>query len=418
MLDLPTIEALSREMRRLEVDRGGIPLMAPKGVVRAILVEDVPTKAANIIKQEALARGGDVATPWTAADFAAEAVDVIVIGNVVTLRSLVAKLYRQTVYNLPEFADALQDVLMKTVPGYLPVARQPGRQGLVVEETLDDLFGGRIPVARGRALARPSLAPPPGRPDFEWHFGRRTYLVGTLTLDATGTFEPLLARAEAMVAAGAAVLELAPGRAGGSQAGTQAPASILSDAIRALRERFPAPLLAVEAATPALVRAAAAAGADAVRTGDALLHDPGLREAIAQSGLLVTAVHPGMPPEEKDPLSDVARFCWNVLDVSTRDGVRAEQVLLDPGAGLGKTPAQDRECIRRLRELTSFGRPLVYTPPVAGGADAPAKGAAAVTLAIHNGADFIRGAGIPVLAAAARAADELIREPATSGAGR
>ncbi|BDG60911.1 dihydropteroate synthase [Caldinitratiruptor microaerophilus] len=413
MLDLPTLEALSREMRRLEVDRGGIPLMAPKGIVRAILVEDVPTKAANIIKQEALARGGDLVTPWMAADFAADTVDVIVIGNVVTLRSLVAKLYRQTVYFLPEFADALQDVLMKTVPGYLPVARRPGRQGLVVEETLDDLFGGRIPTARGgRAVALPTLVPPPGTPDHAWHFGRETYMLGILEpeggplggaparADEAGPPEVLLERARSLVAAGARIVEV--DAEGGAAAAGVAPL------VRSLREALPGVLVAVRTTRAETARTALAAGAHLLVTGAALRDDPDLREVVAESGVPAVAVHAPPQPEYRDLMSDVARFFWDTLDAVTKAGARVEQLLLDPGLGLQKTHEQDLECTRRLRELTSFGRPLVYTPPARLAAD-PMGTAALVTLAVAGGADFVRVRDVGGIVGCVRTADALVR---------
>ncbi|HLN59913.1 MAG TPA: dihydropteroate synthase, partial [Symbiobacteriaceae bacterium] len=177
LLDLHSLEALQREMNRLQVDKGGIPIMAAKGVIRLVLVEQIPTAAANCIKQEILARGGDLITPWTASGFEAPYVDAVFVGNLTTLRSTISKLYRQSVYDMPQIADAVQRVLVHTTPGYLPVSPHVSRQGLVVEETLDDLAGGRIPLAPGTSRARgvPSLVAVDGH---TWRFGQMTYVMG------------------------------------------------------------------------------------------------------------------------------------------------------------------------------------------------------------------------------------------------
>lgn len=166
------LDDLAAHLTSLAVDRGGINIMAAKGILRLIRIEQIPTAAANIIKQEALARGGDLATPWTAAAFEAPLVDVILIGSMTTLRSLVSKLYRQPAFDLPKIASSIQQVLVHTTPGYLPVAPQPKRQGVVVEETLDDLFGGRIPLQPGTNRA-------PGAPAsvVDWPWRERTLLV-------------------------------------------------------------------------------------------------------------------------------------------------------------------------------------------------------------------------------------------------
>ncbi|MFO7171428.1 MAG: hypothetical protein DIU70_000445 [Bacillota bacterium] len=400
LLERRSIAGLAREMRRIEVDRGGIPLMAPKGVSLAILVERVPTKAANIIKQEILARGGDLATPWSCADFAADEVDVIVIGNLVTLRSLIAKLYRQTVYHLPEFADALQGVLVRTVPGYLPVARQPARQGQVVEETLDDLHGGRIPLGPGgRARGVPELLPPARLPDLRWDFGRRVWGVAVLPAPGAGSeagagLEAVLAAAQAAVAAGVLVLELgAPPGAEGCLA-----------ALAALRQAWPDRLLAVPVRSPEEARQALAGGADILRAEAGLAPDLApLVEAAGGHLWVGLPSPPGVPvPEGPQPqdtprgrdeedwaegMAALSRQAWQVTVALFDAGLSPGRCILDPGPApwLPPGPAA-RTLTRRLRELTSYGPPVAFSPwpgPVAAMAAASAR-------ALCGGAAFLR----------------------------
>ncbi len=397
LLDLQGLQDLKREMRRLGVDKGGIPIMSYKGVHRLILIEQVPTPAANIIKQEALARGGDLVTPWSAAAFEEPYVDVILIGSLTTLRSLISKLYRQYACDLPKIADAIQTVLMHTTPGYRPVSPKPARQGVMVEETLETLMGGRLPLEPGthRAVARPTCAAIPGH---TWRFGEQTYVVAPVEADDPAAWEQLTAAA----LSGAHIVELCGD----------------SDRVAPLvsRTRVDRPEVLVAVATRR-----ARVAETALDAGAQLLTAPGLPDeeadrpvdlwrVAAERGVPVSLAHSREIAPDADALSDIARFFHEALEQAVLAGVRESQVILDPGIPLCKTEEEVRMLTRRLRELTSFGRPLLYTAPGATAADA----APYITLAIAGGADFLRIRPGPETARIIAAADVLVRERSIS----
>jgi|GEM_PF-586031 len=424
LLSLDSLPDLQREMALLGADKGGITIMAAKGVIRLIRVEQIPTQAANIIKQEILARGGDLATPCSAAAFAEPRVDVIFIGTVNTLRSTISKLYRQRVFDLPAIADAVQQVLIRTTPGYLPVARQPSRQGIVVEETLDDLAGGRLPLEphSHRATGLPTLMP---LGKAEWEFGRRTYAAVSLTPRAV--LQDEAASAADAASAGADIFALE------ADASSTSPNTVAA-ATRLLQQRCPGIPVAVRAGSAVMAEAALQAGA-------AILHlltsdcETGGRlgapwpadvlRAAAGTEVLVVLPHAPAEPVEGDLLTAMAGHFHQAIGAALAEGFREEQLILDVGLARGKTPGQDREVLQRLRELTSFGRPLlVDLSPAAAqwgeshtgyGAAQPAAsrtlgtGAAAAALAAARGADFLVIPNQPELMAAVRTADWLTR---------
>lgn len=431
LLSLDSLPELQREMALLGADKGGINIMAAKGVIRLIRVEQIPTQAANIIKQEILARGGDLATPWSAAAFAAPRVDVIFIGTVNTLRSTISKLYRQRVFDLPAIANAVQQVLIRTTPGYLPVARQPSRQGIVVEETLDDLAGGRLPLEphSHRATGRPSLMPLGGT---EWQLGHQTYIITPLSPEAV--LKDDTASAEA-IGAGADIVELESDASG---AGPKA----VAEAVRLLQQRCPGVPVAVRTGLAATVEAALQAGAailhlqgsescagrrlaadacggaaGAQSTGDVLRAGAGAQStgdvlrAAAGAPALVVLSHAPAEPADADLLTAMGRHFHRTIDAALALGLREEQLILDVGLAQGKRPDQDREVLQRLRELTSFGRPLLVDLTPAAGRWGKSQGqhAAAAALAVAHGADFMVIPNQPELMAAVRTADWLTR---------
>jgi dihydropteroate synthase len=64
-------------------------------------------------------------------------------------------------------------------------------------------------------------------------------------------------------------------------------------------------------------------------------------------------------PRYEDVVDDVRAFLEERLRFAVSAGVREERILLDPGIGFGKTVEHNLELLRRLRELTGLGRPLV-----------------------------------------------------------
>jgi len=371
LLDVDSLATARQEASRIQVDKGGIPIMTYKGVMRLILIEQIPTSAANCIKQEILARGGDLMTPWTAAGFDASHVDCILIANLTTYRSLISKLFRQSVFDMPVIADVIQTLLVHTVPDFLPVSPRAGRQGLVVEETLEDLMGGRIPLAPGshRAVGHPLLMAADGT---RLRFGEKTLVSGRVAFGPQS-----IDQIEALVKVGAGAIVLTPPSL--SMSGDDVDTD---------------PLDALVAQIKALW------GQDLLVVVQAPIHRAGFP-------CLVT---PGPIADWSFP--DLCRWFHHGIAAAVETGIPEDQILIDPGLGVGTTRAQDLEIIRRLRDLTSFGRPIhVDLTPLG----SIGEQLAALCIAIANGADIIRVDDLQQALSAARFTDALVRDTPATG---
>ena len=106
-------------------------------------------------------------------------------------------------------------------------------------------------------------------------------------------------------------------------------------------------------------------------------------------------------------------------DLRLASGVARERILVDPGFGFAKTVQQNLEIIRRLRELRVLQLPVVIGPSrkgtigrVLGGLPVQERvegTAAAVVVAIINGADVIRVHDVRVMTRVARMTDAIVR---------
>ena len=95
------------------------------------------------------------------------------------------------------------------------------------------------------------------------------------------------------------------------------------------------------------------------------LSDPGVAEACAETGAGLVVTHTRIPPKTKgfpeydDVVADVAELLRERAAVARGLGVEEEQLVLDPGIDLAKSPAESVEILRRLTELHELGRPLL-----------------------------------------------------------
>jgi dihydropteroate synthase len=99
-----------RVMQSLGVTSTGAAIMREKTVMFNLLVRNVTTTEALIIKQEILARGGDAALERNAVSHETEQTDLIVMGTLLQLNQLITKLRGQA-RGLPGIAGMMEAVL-------------------------------------------------------------------------------------------------------------------------------------------------------------------------------------------------------------------------------------------------------------------------------------------------------------------
>jgi len=178
-------------------------------------------------------------------------------------------------------------------------------------------------------------------------------------------------------------------------------------------------------AAPRLAEAAIAAGASFINDIYALRRD-GMARVAAESGAGVCLMHmQGTPgdmqhsPTYGDLMAEVYDSLATWLEAAVVGGVCETQIMIDPGFGFGKTVNHNLELVRRLRELTSLGRPILMGASrkssigkVLGLPDAAQRlwGTAAVnTLAVANGAAMVRVHDVAEMAQVAAMADAVLR---------
>jgi dihydropteroate synthase len=91
-----------------------------------------------------------------------------------------------------------------------------------------------------------------------------------------------------------------------------------------------------------------------------LHRDPEMAALVAERDVPVIVMH---NRDNADPaidiMADVLGFFTRSLDIAAQAGVPKGNIVLDPGIGFGKTPAQSMSVLARLDELKRFGLPIL-----------------------------------------------------------
>lgn len=269
-----------------------------------------------------------------------------------------------------------------------------------------------------------------GRTTFEW--GTRTYVMGILnaspdSFSGDGLVDPdeALRRAEAMVAAGADLIDI------GAESTRPDFDAVDADeewrrlhlVLGPIRRALDIPI-SVDTSKADVARRAVEYGADAINDVTGCLGDPGMPRAIAAGGVPVIAMHNQRGREfGGDVMKDVRAGLREAMTALMTTGVPEERIILDPGYGFGWGPVRDFEMLRRLEELKRLGRPVLIgtsrKSSIGYVIDKPAHDrvfgtAATVAIAIANGADIVRVHDVEEMVRVARVTDAVVR-PAANG---
>ncbi len=372
-------------------DKAGAAIMAPKAVLRVVRLSGVDWRAANILKQEMLARGGDAAMPWDAQEAQSKETDVLLLGTIRQMTTLLENLRLQP-YGLKQVGKEL----------------------------------GRALAAFGRQPA-----------DVSWNgfllpLAERTCVMGILNVTPDsfsdgGRFADTavaIEQALRLAADGADIIDIGgeSTRPGAAAITAEEEKQRVLPVIEALAGKLTIPI-SIDTYKADIARAALDAGAALVNDISGFSFDPAMADLVAERGVPVVLMHiKGTPrdmqknPEYASVMGEISDYLRTQADVALAAGVAADKIIIDPGIGFGKTAEHNLKIIRRLRELTSLGYPLLLGPSrkafigkiLGTEVDRRLEGTAAtVSAAVFNGAAIVRVHDVKEMVRVVRVADAI-----------
>ncbi len=179
------------------------------------------------------------------------------------------------------------------------------------------------------------------------------------------TPEAAVAHGRRLLAEGADLVDVGgeSTRPGAQRPSTQEELRRVLPVIEALSAVVP---ISVDTMRAEVAAAALDAGATLVNDVSGGLADPDMAPLVAERGVPMVAMHwrghsAGMQDRARydDVVADVCRELAERVEALVAAGIRADDVLLDPGLGFAKLAAHNWELLRRLDEIAALGHRLV-----------------------------------------------------------
>jgi dihydropteroate synthase len=173
-----------------------------------------------------------------------------------------------------------------------------------------------------------------------------------------------------------------------------------------------------------VARQAVQAGAGIINDIWGLKRDPALAKVAAGAGVpIILMANQRNAPPKAGIMARVISDLEDGIRLAVEAGVPAENIIIDPGIGFGKTLEQNLELINRLYELKALDKPILLgtsrksmiglvldLPP-----DQRLEGNLAVTaIGIANGADMVRVHDVRPTVLVCRMSDAVVRRGAIS----
>jgi len=327
-----TNEAI-QQMKEMGVDPIGVKLMEGKTLFFNLKVEGIEPRRANLLKQEMLSIGGDVAVDGRGFDCSAELTDALLMGTQKHFEKLISKL--------------------EQYPDLQPLSHS-------IRETLKNISKTRYSIRCGKR----SLI-----------LGRRTLLMGVLNVTPDsfsdgGLFfdtEKAISRGLKMVEEGADIIDI-----GGESTRPGAKPLELAEELRRvisviepLAKAVDVPI-SIDTYKAAVAKRAIEAGAEIINDISGLHFDPTLAQVAAKEDTPLILMHIRGTPETMqrnvhyDSLfSEILRYLRDSIQRAESAGLDPQQVIIDPGIGFGKTAEDNLLIIKNLHEFRILGKPIL-----------------------------------------------------------
>jgi dihydropteroate synthase len=267
--------------------------------------------------------------------------------------------------------------------------------------------------------------------DMEFHWGERTYIMGVCNLspdsfsgDGLGDdVEATLDQAQRMVAEGADIIDVGgestrPGTEPLSVDDIDDELKLVIPAIERLAAEIPVPV-SIDTYKAGVASRAVKAGASMINDIWGLKRDPRVAQVAAETGVpIILMANQRDAPPKVGIMARVISDLESGIKIALEAGVAAENIIVDPGIGFGKTLEQNLELVNRLADLKQLGKPILLgtsrksmiglvldLPP----AERLEGNLAVTAIGIANGADMVRVHDVRQTALVCRMSDAVIR---------
>ena len=324
---------LRYELKNIGVHQASIETFMNKSAILPLKVLKVRTPAANIIKQEMLACGGDCAIHAGCVVCAQDHSDILLLGTKKHYRLLLQKMAMMPYFGLPKIKEELQSFLenapLKTI---LADNRVLEYDHVVVMGILNITPDSFYADSRVRGI------------------------------------DEVINRAGQMLRDGAEILDIGgeSTRPGSDSINPQEEIARIVPVVEALRKEYPQSILSIDTYHAETAKATLASGADIINDISAMEYDEKMIEVVVKNNAPVILMHMRGTPknmqqntEYGNVVEEVSKYLKERAEMLRGHNFPKEKIILDPGIGFAKNVDQNLKLMQGLSEMTGSDYPVL-----------------------------------------------------------
>jgi dihydropteroate synthase len=320
-------------MKRVGVDPTGVKLMEGKTLHFNLKVEGIDPRTANLLKQEMLSMGGDVAVDGRGLDCSTQQTDALLMGNQKHFEKLILKL--------------------EQYPDLHPLC-------LSIKETIKNISKTHYSIRCRKQT---------------FTLGKKALLMGVLNVTPDsfsdgGLFfdkEKAISHGLRMAEEGADIIDIGgeSTRPGSKPLELEEELRRVIPVIESIAKEVDVPI-SIDTYKSAVAQRAIGAGAEIINDISGLHFDPSLAQVAAKEDLPLVLMHIRGIPETMQKnvhydslLSEILQSLKESIQRAESAGLDPGQIIVDPGIGFGKTLEDNLLIIKNLFEFRMLGKPIL-----------------------------------------------------------
>lgn len=319
-------DTLKKEMQAIGADELGIRMMLPKGEFMIIKLQRVSLKAANIIKQEMLSKGGEAVLHKNVSMLTQEISDILLMGTEKHYKELIKK-FRMQPFGLKQIAKEIEEVLESS--------RQRNK-GIEI---------GNLFKVENKTLVMGILNV---TPDSFSDGGKYNNI--SLAIE----------KALKLVDEGADIIDIG----GESTRPDHRPVSLDEELKRVIPivERLAKEItvpISIDTYKAEVARQAINAGAKIINDVWGFKKDPNIAKVAAELNVPIILMHNREEANYSSLMDDIIEDLRESIKIALDAGVEPTNIILDPGIGFAKTYEDNLIVMNNLEDIVSLGYPVL-----------------------------------------------------------
>ncbi len=326
IITINTIQDAREILQQIGVSSQGVEVMAPKAVGRSLLLHNVQTGAANILKQEALIIGADIAMSKGIVEGEKKSTNLLFMGGANKILALITRMRHYTSMGLPEIREELTSF-----------------RNQLLYWALEDKGRNFSPTIMGILNVTPD----------SFSDGNQHYDI-----------KHALSHALQMINEGASIIDI-----GGESTRPGSPRVCLEEelvrvipVVNAIREASSV-TISVDTYKAEVARQALEAGANIINDITALQGDTQMIEVLKdfpKSQVCLTHMQGNPESMQKNPtynsvINELIDFFEERISFCQKNGIALDRIIIDPGIGFGKSLEHNLAILKRLDEFHILG---------------------------------------------------------------